>query len=482
MPVDSSLLRAIVLDYDLSNASELGTLRDQLDVLRASAVAEDASAFDASGTGGFHPDDVPASTSEAEANSIVTGTTMMSLDSTSGSSSPPEADGATMLAYADLSSDAKLAMLKDLVPTWRPRAVEVALKKSDDDIGRATDVLLNQVFFDESFVDGDGEAPIRTRGVDAFSEDSTYSTKRGRTKKNKKKFRSLDNEFERSSSAPAPAPAHSANKWQSASEDISFIASRVHMSNTYVSSIYHKNGASRRNTIKALIEDYVRTEKHGYDIQVTAYASDLVEEFPSLSKNDCEALIRLTKQSTASAHELAKVLAYTSHPAGPLAEDLIPQYAPVKLSSDVTPSSTRTASPSTNTPGDSRAILVARGAAFENASRYYRRGKSDKLMGGATAYYSSLGRDLSSSLASASAAEADALVSSQSTSAVVDLHGVTVREAVRIACQRAEGWGEGLGERRIPGGGRDIGVGVLRGIPRSHSDSIRCNSNFPASI
>ena len=406
---------------------------------------------------------------------------MLSLDSTttSGSSSPPEHGQAAFLEYADLSSEAKLGMLKDLFPTLRSRDVEVALRKSDDDIGRATDVLLNQVFFDEGFTDGSGSStPIRARGVDAFSEDNTYSSKQGRTKKNKKKFRSVDDEFERSSSTPAPSTPE--NKWQSANDDITFIATRVQMSTTYVSSIYHRNGASRRKTIKALIEEHLRTEKHEYDVQIAAYASDLVEEFPTLPRDHCEALIRITKQSTANAHELAKALSYSPSKGGNLlAGDLIPQYSPLKFSEPSTSkSSTRTASPSVSssaaTSGDSRAILAARSAAFENASKYYRRGKSDKLMGGATAYYSSLGRSLNSSLQSASAAEADALVSSQSTATVIDLHGVTVKEAVRISLARTENWWDGLGEKRVAGGGRDVGGGlrIVTGVGR-HSEGGR---------
>ena len=48
-----------------------------------------------------------------------------------------------------------------------------------------------------------------------------------------------------------------------------------------------------------------------------------------------------------------------------------------------------------------------------------------------------------------SAAEADAFVSQQSTPTSLDLHGVTVADATRIAKQRTQSWWNSLGERQI---------------------------------
>lgn len=79
-------------------------------------------------------------------------------------------------------------------------------------------------------------------------------------------------------------------------------------------------------------------------------------------------------------------------------------------------------------------------------------------MKAAAGYYSQLGRDLSTHLKAASESDADALVSSQSSATVLDLHGVSVQSATRIAAERTSAWWEGLGEARIPGGGRGGGV------------------------
>jgi hypothetical protein len=61
-------------------------------------------------------------------------------------------------------------------------------------------------------------------------------------------------------------------------------------------------------------------------------------------------------------------------------------------------------------------------------------------MGGAAAYYSSLGRDFDSRAKSAVSASADALVKSQSRPGELDLHGVTVKDAERIARDGVTSW------------------------------------------
>jgi hypothetical protein len=336
------------------------------------------------------------------------------------------------------------------------RGTDIAftLKKCDYDINKAMDVLLNQVFFEESYASDDPQA-IVTRGIEAFSED--HNIHRGRKKKKNKnkmrKLQGLDDDYAQSSSMPAQTTV---NKWESASNDVLFISARVKMPASAVYSIYHENGGSQAKAIVALIEDDLRSAPNNDDIQSDSDVAELIQDFPTLSLEYCLALIRLTKPSTANAHELAKALTSSSTGAGKMA--LIPQYAPVKLS-EVAPN-TKPVSPSaTLFSGDSKTLLAARSTAFDNASRYYRRGKSDRLMGGAAGYYGSLGRDYSAAIHNANAAEADALVASQSSTTHLDLHGVTVKEATRIVLERVQVWWDGLGESKIPGGGRSIGQG-----------------------
>lgn len=72
-------------------------------------------------------------------------------------------------------------------------------------------------------------------------------------------------------------------------------------------------------------------------------------------------------------------------------------------------------------------------------------------MGGAAAYYSQLGRDLSALSFSASADAADAHAQSQSSTTHLDLHGIDVLNGVRIAQERVDAWWNRLGESRVNG-------------------------------
>jgi hypothetical protein len=96
-------------------------------------------------------------------------------------------------------------------------------------------------------------------------------------------------------------------------------------------------------------------------------------------------------------------------------------------------------------------------------------------MKAAAGYYSQVGRDLNANLKALNEADADALVSSQSSSTYLDLHGVSVHSATRIAKVRTQAWWDGLGEQRIPGGGRrgaGDGYRIITGLGR-HSEGGR---------
>ena len=82
-------------------------------------------------------------------------------------------------------------------------------------------------------------------------------------------------------------------------------------------------------------------------------------------------------------------------------------------------------------------------------------------MGGAAAYYSQLGRDLSALSFGATADAADSLAARQSSATQLDLHGIDVLNGVRIAQERVESWWCSLGENRVNGraGAEDRGAG-----------------------
>jgi hypothetical protein len=126
---------------------------------------------------------------------------------------------------------------------------------------------------------------------------------------------------------------------------------------------------------------------------------------------------------------------------------------------------------------DTASLARARGDAFQQASAAYRRGKSTPLMRQAAGYYAQEGRDYNANLKAMSQVEADSFVMLQSGSNYLDLHGVTVANATRIAKQRTQAWWDSLGESRIrewgnARGGVGEGYRIVTGLGR-HSEGGR---------
>ena len=190
--------------------------------------------------------------------------------------------------------------------------------------------------------------------------------------------------------------------------------------------------------------------------EIQIQAAELGQDFPILAPNYLVALIKLTQPSTSAAHELARALTTK-----PLPQEssrvIIPQYAPVRISDedDFATHSDVDSYGSNMDFGTAAAsaskLRLARQAAMEQARAAYRKSKSDRLMGGAAGYYSQVGRDHGAALHQSQAAVSDAIVAGQSSAFEIDLHGVTVENAVRIARQRTNNWWNSLGENKVNG-------------------------------
>lgn len=346
--------------------------------------------------------------------------------------------------------------------------IAYTLRKCDNDFSKATDELLNHVYFENARTSLSEEGPV-VRGIDAFSEDH-HIPQRGKKGKAKKKQKlplyGRDTAYSSESDAAVSSPS---NRWINTSRDVDFIASRTNLSAQAVSSLYHTNGASLSATLLAVVRRDIKThEKDGEpDAALVQDAIALNQDFTTIDLGHALALVRLTSPSTAKAHELAKAL--TEQPSsemggkGGIKLDL--RYAPVDLS-EPTPDIVNlpTLTPSAR-PRDVASTTRARSKAFQNASAAYRKGRSDPLMKAAASYYAQEGRDLNANLKAMNAAEADGFVSAQSGPTYLDLHGVTVADATRIAKQQTQAWWESLGERKIPewsGSGRRGGAEAYR--------------------
>ena len=368
----------------------------------------------------------------------------------------------------------KERLLVETFPSLRPEFVAQRLRKCNGDFGKATDELLNHVYFEDTLTSPTEEV-VLVKGVDAFEQ--KYHLHRGKKGKGKGKKKQREPLYDASSASTSDSNLSSppSNKWADGSRDVDFIASRTKIPPATIRSLYHQNGASRPATIKKLLDKEVSQlqKEKGPDAATIQAAIDLTADFPSIDLDYATALIRLSAPSTANAHELAKALTvYPSTAGKPNNLKVIPRYAPVNVS-DPAPEAFKLPSlPPSAFPQTSASLAAARGHAFTQASAAFRKGKSDPLMKAAAGYYSQVGRDLSANLRAMSEVDADALVASQSSARHVDLHGVSVHNATRIAREKVQLWWDALGEQRIPGGGRrGVGDGfrVITGIGK-HSE------------
>ena len=481
-PLDPALLSAILSDYDLDAADGLRDARLILDQLKESAQFEEAAGFDPSGTGAqddLHeraqraescPETSPSTSNETDLTSLSNG--VSSLDLEHGDEHVGNAD---LESLENLDDETKVQLLQEIFGDRVSKySVQYTLKKCNGRWQAAMEELLNHVYFEEG-EHSDENGKITSKGIDAFFEDDAAN--RGRKSKGKSNPKRAKVMLEQRASSLDSSPSPATNRWQSATDDIEFIASRTHVPYATISSTYASRGSSLPQTISALLKSSLEDDKAVVtnDPTIAMVARELGHDFPAIAPEYIAALMRLTHPSFPAARELAEALAKPPRTTYNGGIQIIPQYTPPQLSDDEGPARIHypgnTTASSGNTSNTNYAL--ARATAFSQASAAHRRAKSDRLMGGAAAYYSQLGRENALLSSRANAAAADRLVATQSSRTQLDLHGVGVVDAVRISQERVEAWWAGLGESRSNGRlgaeDRSAGFSIVVGLGR-HSE------------
>jgi hypothetical protein len=478
------LITAIALDYDLADQVQLQQLREALDALALTAWEQDDLPFDPSGTSGLNSSSelglsqADTNTNPSRATDTTSEFSSLSLSDRSQSTCSP---GLTYTTGPDerplLSGDPeenKILYLCEMFPNTERFTIEYTLRKSNGDVDRAMDELLNFAFLKN-------ESPNAVpKGVEGFgNEDAGRKKSRKRKGKNKHGRNqdsgltvSLDSELVLQDSS------NTVNKWDAAQKDVDFICARTFptLTRETVTSTYHANGASLSATIHFLASSNAPKDKSSIDKHpvMVRQVDELMQDFPDIAPEILAGLLVITRDSISAAHELAK--AYMTNPAPRSAVELI------KFTSSPPPHEVEEV-PKRRT-ADSRSYEQATASAgyhsyaateaLTKASAAYRRGKSDRLMGGAAAYYSAVGREHLERAKREAAASADALVSQQSSWNELDLHGVSVQDAVRIANERVGIWWESLGDSKyMRGSDGDVARGgyrIITGMGRHSHD------------
>jgi hypothetical protein len=267
---------------------------------------------------------------------------------------------------------------------------------------------------------------------------------------------------------------------------VDFLCQKTGIPPQQIRSLYHEHGASVKATVRAIVEAHVAIGFEADDDAVTQLnAHEMKVDFPTLQLSDLEALLHITSHSIGNARDLAQALSAQEGTGKKGGIKIEFRHAPPDLSIDSPRSPRIPAKPSNLVPahlehGDaasqSQALYSARHAAYNKASSAYRKSKSDHLYGGAASYYSQVARDLSDRAKSMESAAADALVAQQSTRTELDLHGVNVKDAVRISREKVTEWWVRECEERSRlgrGGGLERGAyRIVTGVGR-HSEGGR---------
>lgn len=467
-PLDDSLFYAVALDYDLQDEEQNSALVRTLEELKEAAVLNEAISYDRPTT------DPSLSGLESKTRTTKDGhssshdvTSVTSDFSNLNLSHIDDGLGEDLDHYTDLE---KLKYLRNLFPRTSSDDIHSALR-SCTSMDAAVDELLNIAFISTHSDEHSEKDVPASKGIEGFAEE--LRPERGRKRRNKKKNRTTDSSRTNSTGSFRTEIPSTGNAWSNASEDVDFICARISLSATVVSSIYHRQRANLADTIREL-SDREKAKLPPFeeaDPIVRMQVTELREDFPNISPLRIQALLHLARNIPSATWELLEATIDK-----PAEDDLPPgklhgivQYAPVNLDdspTDYVPSSHTSTSAYINPHANHSS---AASTAFSSASTAARRARSDKLMGGAAAYYASIGHEHIKLAKAESAAAADALVARQSSRTMIDLHGVSVSDAVRIAHAKTNAWWTGLGDAKYTGagGGRDsvkAGFQIVTGV------------------
>lgn len=435
-----------------------------LESLKSGALDQESADFDPSGTGGrfIQGDNADASGSSAE-DSLFNGVTSV----TTGISELLGADSDKFgIDLSNASAEAKTDWLLNVFPDIPKRELAEVLKSHDGSLDKATDELLNLSFLAQGGNEQYPEDEPVPKGIEAFAEENVVPRKGRRKRKNK----TVDSSRASSTSSYLPdQDTGNYNVWSNMSDDVNFICARTMLPPQTVRSTYHLNGARLGRTIRALAikEGSPNHSGNETDAVMDMQIAEFQVDFEQVPKTQLVGLLKMARNIPSAAHELLEAMVAPENHHEPESLGIAPKYAPIQIDETDGDMSNKFSSTSTWTSsgsGQRQAATVHRAAAshsFGQASLAFKKGKSDRLMGGAAAYYSQIGHERMKMAKEIQAAEADALVGGQSSSNVLDLHGVGVADAIRITSDRVASWWDGLGDAKynVSGSG---GGGVTR--------------------
>ncbi|KAJ5686554.1 hypothetical protein N7536_009173 [Penicillium majusculum] len=495
-PIDPALFVAIVSDFDLAIPTQVEQLRETLDVLNASAVEQENLPFDPTGTTNLRNSDVSGSAvGESSDGAPSDPTSWPSLeypehsnDDSNSASRDAERLKGSKLAYTFLGMTTadKAQNLISMFPTITRLEAERILEDCHDNLSRSMDVLLNLAFIEETQIAR--EIPQHTpkevaqdsqssipKSIDGFQAKENQNGGKKSRKNKKQKQRRVDLASQAMNNAAT-------NKWEAGKKDIEFLSSRAcALQREKIASTYHENSMSLCATIRFLALAHAPKDIHEIedDPVLVTQVGELGDKYPSINPITLTGLIRIANNEIPAADELADTLA--RRPDLTSVSNIISFVSsPVALDDEEenTPPAQQTESASdfmnfSEAAAAANSHFAARSAALAQASQSARRARSNPLYGGASAYYRDVGNEQRQLAMRHLATASDRLVARQSSQYDLDLHGVTVANAVRIARESVQAWWDGLGDQTyVRGGGQSShgGFNIVCGVGHHSQD------------
>ena len=502
------MFHAIISDFDLEDGTFVTSARETLDAIKANAEIEESSTLNhcensnAANSGSANESPYLAHSENGNASSKgetnITSLTQ-SLASADLSDHAPAVEENGDIEYdagiESLTEGEKILLLRDVVPSVKEFDVSFALKKNHGTFKKTLDDLLSLAYLqgDHGL---DGETLSVPKGIDGFAEPATKKKRKG-----KKKTKGA--EGQQSNDFPASLNEHPGNAPKGedvTKKDIFFLMSRTNLSWDYVSHRYHGAGGSLKRTVEALCKSDQVAMKHRAinDPDLEGKYLELGFAYWNIDPSDRQALVILTHPQIGAAYELAEILvnpnieSYSEYKAK---KEVMPQYrqparstptpftdaikrppqrpfTPVKPA--VAPKAA--AAPSRSfAPASAPDFAAKRTTAFAQAAAAYRKSRSNPLMAAAAAHYAAVGREATARAQGQTSTAAQTWVAGRATATSVDLHGVTVRDAVGIATERVQRWWETSGEAEWAREGRAWGEATYRVVVGAghHSDGGR---------
>lgn len=343
-------------------------------------------------------------------------------------------DPSSVSDTVDLGDDESLKFLHLSFPKQSITTLKFVLNKSNQDVLKAVDDLLNRQLLTEEREFGILEDADAGGAVDDFFTvgDTFFSAKRKR-KKRQRNTEVFSSELE-------PAATRPVSRWDQMSSEVDWIVRVLSVSKATAQSVYHAHNSSLPAALNTLLETVKWEDGSAHPDHQDNHAR-LFKSFPGLGSIKINYILDATKNQLTLANEVAHVLSAWRPTIGSVTSSL--QHTNISA-----PSKSQRDSPVVGegmTADECRAAAAEfaskRDAAFRQAATAYQRSKSDGLMGGTAMHYSQLGRDFDAKMRSYNIRAAQLSSTQRSGSSDdLDLHGLSVHEGLLVVSEGVTTW------------------------------------------